>query len=172
MAVLDIIAKILLYDYSVFQLTFLRGLFSLIILAMIGLKISGIKGFKTKIQIPKYRGKKHKTVSKFSYKLGFRRQTAKILAGSSGDDQSALRFSKQWNNLPTCQNNFLTCQNNSPTYPKYFLTCQNNFLTCLINFTTYKWIHKKCHSLTRGPERPFRCLDIQMSKQIKYCLDV
>ena len=49
MAVLDIIAKILLYDYSVFQLTFLRGLFSLIILAMIGLKISGIKGFKTKI---------------------------------------------------------------------------------------------------------------------------
>ena len=49
MAVLDIIAKILLYDYSVFQLTFLRGLFSLIILALIGLNMGGVKSFKTKI---------------------------------------------------------------------------------------------------------------------------
>ena len=49
MAVLDIIAKILLYDYSVFQLTFLRGLFSLIILALIGLNMGGLKSFKTKI---------------------------------------------------------------------------------------------------------------------------
>ena len=103
------------------------------------------QGFKTKIQIPKYRGKKHKTVSKFSYKLGFRRQTAKILAGSSGDDRSALRFSKQWNNPPTCQNNFLTCQNNFPT-------CQNNFPTsvpCESGFWTVEKlkVKKKCHSL-------------------------
>ena len=49
MATLDVIAKILLYKYPVLQLTFLRGLFSLIILAMIGINMGGIKGFKTKI---------------------------------------------------------------------------------------------------------------------------
>ena len=51
-----------------------------------------------------------------------------------------------------------------PTYKwiKNFPTCQNNFLTCLINFHTYKWIQKKTsptNQPTRGPERPFRCLD-------------
>ena len=49
MAALDIIAKVLLYKYSVFQLTFLRGLISLVILGMIGLYLHGYEGFKTKI---------------------------------------------------------------------------------------------------------------------------
>ena len=49
MAALDIIAKILLYKYSVFQLTFLRGLISLAILGMIGLYLNGTEGFRTKI---------------------------------------------------------------------------------------------------------------------------
>ena len=49
MAALDIIAKVLLYKYSVFQLTFLRGLISLVILGMIGFYLHGFEGFKTKI---------------------------------------------------------------------------------------------------------------------------
>jgi drug/metabolite transporter (DMT)-like permease len=49
MAALDVIAKVLLYKYSVFQLTFLRGAISLVILGMIALYLNGIEGFKTKI---------------------------------------------------------------------------------------------------------------------------
>ena len=50
-----------------------------------------------------------------------------------------------------------------PTCQNYFPTCQNNSLTCLINFPTYKWFQKfrkkLSHQPTRGPERPFKCLD-------------
>lgn len=49
MAALDVIAKVLLYKYSVFQLTFLRSAISLVILGMIALYLNGIEGFKTKI---------------------------------------------------------------------------------------------------------------------------
>ena len=49
MAALDVIAKVLLYKYSVFQLTFLRGAISLVILGMIALYLNGTEGFKTKI---------------------------------------------------------------------------------------------------------------------------
>ena len=49
MSVLDIIAKILLYKFSVAQMTFLRGGFSLIILGAIGSIRYGVKSFDTQI---------------------------------------------------------------------------------------------------------------------------
>ncbi len=49
MSVLDVIAKILLYKFSVAQMTFLRGGFSLIILGAIGAIKYGIKSFDTQI---------------------------------------------------------------------------------------------------------------------------
>ena len=52
MSVLDVIAKILLYKFSVAQMTFLRGGFSLLILGAIGAIRYGINSFKT--QIPEW----------------------------------------------------------------------------------------------------------------------
>ncbi len=52
MSVLDVIAKILLYKFSVAQMTFLRGGFSLIILGAIGAIRYGVKSFDT--QIPRW----------------------------------------------------------------------------------------------------------------------
>ena len=49
MSVLDVIAKILLYKFSVAQMTFLRGGFSLIILGAIGAIKYGVKSFDTQI---------------------------------------------------------------------------------------------------------------------------
>ena len=49
MSVLDVIAKILLYKFSVAQMTFLRGGFSLIILGAIGAIRYGVKSFDTQI---------------------------------------------------------------------------------------------------------------------------
>ena len=49
MTVLDVIAKILLYKFSVAQMTFLRGGFSLIILGAIGAIKYGVKSFDTQI---------------------------------------------------------------------------------------------------------------------------
>ena len=49
MSVLDVIAKILLYKFSVAQMTFLRGGFSLIILGAIGAIRYGVKSFNTPI---------------------------------------------------------------------------------------------------------------------------
>ena len=49
MSVLDVIAKILLYKFSVAQMTFLRGGFSLIILGAIGAIRYGVKSFNTQI---------------------------------------------------------------------------------------------------------------------------
>jgi len=49
MSVLDVIAKILLYKFSVAQMTFLRGGFSLIILGAIGAIRYGFKSFDTQI---------------------------------------------------------------------------------------------------------------------------
>ena len=49
MSVLDVIAKILLYKFSVAQMTFLRGGFSLIILGAIGAIRYGVKSFNTTI---------------------------------------------------------------------------------------------------------------------------
>lgn len=49
MSVLDVIAKILLYKFTVAQMTFIRGGFSLVMLGAIGLMKYGIEGFKTDI---------------------------------------------------------------------------------------------------------------------------
>ena len=104
--------------------------------------------------------------------------------GMSGGDQTCQ------NNFPTCQNDFPTCQNTFPTCPAKIMFPLVKIISPLVKIifppakiifppakiifppdkiisltrgpqgNSLQKIQKKKTSLTQGPERPFRCLDL------------